>query len=363
MDILLPFEKRREQLHKVMSERKLDGLLVYHAANRYYLSGFELHNPQCNESAGCLIILANGKDWLCTDSRYTEAAKRLWDEDFIYSYGHNIPEQLGLLINKILPKGSCIGFESKVLSVNFFEAFVEQLQDITPVSADGIVEDLRVIKDEQEVRLMEQSCLLNHQLLTWVPSILRPGESEASVSWEIELFFRKHGANELAFPSIVASGGNAALPHAIPSSDTQIESEELVLVDVGARLYDYCSDQTRTFWVGDNPSKRFQQTLALIQEAQHRAIKAIQPGVLAKDVYNTVYTFFIEYGVEKAFKHNLGHGVGLEVHEAPSLGPRSETILKPGMVITVEPGLYYPEWGGVRWEHMVLVTEDGAKVF
>lgn len=362
MNMLSNFEKRREQLHKIMHEKKLDGILISHAANRYYLSGFELHNPQCNESAGCLLILANGKDWLCTDSRYIEAAKRLWDEDFIYIYGHNMAEELGLLVNKLLPKGSCIGFESKVISVNFFEVFTKQLQNIIPININGIVEDLRVIKDEKELQLMEQSCALNHQLLKWVPSILSPGKSESSVAWEIELFFREHGANELAFPSIVACGNNAALPHAIPSLESKIKNEQLVLVDVGARLYDYCSDQTRTFWVGDNPSKHFQYTLEIIQEAQSRGIKAIQPGVLAKDVYNAVYVFFVEYGVEKDFKHNLGHGVGLEVHEAPSLSPCSETILKPGMVITVEPGLYYPEWGGIRWEYMVLVTEDGAKV-
>ena len=176
------------------------------------------------------------------------------------------------------------------------------------------------------------------------------------------MFFRHHGATELAFTSIVGHGPNAALPHYLPSKDALLEAENLVLVDVGCRLEDYCSDQTRTFWVGEKPTERFKKTLEAVQEAQHRAIRAIHPGVLACDVYKAARGHFESLGVAEAFTHGLGHGVGLETHEGPSLNGRNKTPLEPGMIVTVEPGLYFPEWGGIRWEHMVLVTEDGCRV-
>lgn len=363
MDLLHRLEERRERLRAEMYKRNLNSLLVYHAANRYYLSGFELHDPQCNESAGFLVIMANGDDWLFTDARYFDAAKRLWNNNNIYIYKNDTKiKELSLLLNKILPNEGNIGYEANTLSVNFFEILVEYLDAITPIPADGTVEALRVIKDCSEIELIKKSCQLNHQLMSWVPSILLAGESETSIAWKIEKFFRGNGASELSFPAIVACGHNAALPHAIPSQHVQLEKEQVVLVDAGARIYDYCSDQTRTLWFGDNPTENFLRTLEFVQEAQYRGIKAIRPGVMAKDVYAAAYKFFETQGVEKAFTHNLGHGVGLEVHEAPNLGPKSTTVLKPGMVITVEPGLYYPDWGGVRWEHMVLVTEDSSIV-
>lgn len=132
---------------------------------------------------------------------------------------------------------------------------------------------------------MEISCRLNQQMMEWLPGVLVPGRSEAAVSWDIEMFFRHHGATELAFTSIVGHGPNAALPHYLPSKDALLEAENLVLVDVGCRLEDYCSDQTRTFWVGEKPTERFKKTLEAVQEAQHKAIRAIHPGVLACDVY------------------------------------------------------------------------------
>lgn len=361
MDLIGITEERRERLRSILCEKHLDALLVYHAANRYYLSGFELHDPQCNESSGCLLILADGKDWLCTDSRYIDAAKRLWDENRLCIYKEDPPKDIATLINKLLPQGS-IGYESKALSVNFFEKFFETLNGVQAIQADGIIEQLRVIKDSHEISLIEQSCFLNHELMGWVPSILLPGESESSIALKVEAFFREHGASELSFPTIVACGPNAALPHATPNKNVHIEKEQLVLIDAGARLFDYCSDQTCTFWVGVKPSEQFQKRLSLVQEAQRKGIEAIRPGVMAKDVYHAAYSFFEKYGVEKAFTHSLGHGIGLETHEFPRLNARSETILEPGMVITVEPGLYYSGWGGVRWECMILVTEFGAKI-
>lgn len=357
------FARRREALRALMRSRGLDALLITHAANRYYLSGFELHDPQCNESAGCLLITANGttgsgggQDWLCTDSRYLDAARRLWDENRIFIYGGDAAGQLrGLLREKAAGR---IGVEMCGVSADFYRKLAPGL-NLT--GARGLVESLRIIKDKEEIAAMQRSCTLNHRLMEWVYGQLIVGRTEAQISWDIEKFFREHGASELAFANIVAVGTNAALPHYEPG-DVPLAENCPILIDVGARLDKYCSDQTRTFWVGDNPTPDFMVTMQLVRTAQEAAIAAMRPGMKASEAYAVARKVFEDEGVEAAFTHGLGHGVGLETHEAPSLGPRCHTVLAPGMVITVEPGLYYREWGGVRREFMVLVEEEGVRI-
>ena len=356
------YEKRRERLRELMHEQKIAALVVSHAANRYYLSGFELHDPQLNESAGRLVIMADGKDWICTDARYLDAARRLWDEDHVYIYGIDPAREIGSLVTGLTGGSGQVGFEANAVTLPFYEGLMEEVGTSRLVRTDGLVEQLRLIKEPEEIRRMERSCVLNERLMRWLPSFLEPGLSEADVAWGIERFFRENGAEELAFASIVGAGRNAALPHYIPSKQETILEDQLVLIDVGCRMDAYCSDQTRTFWVGPQPSARFRQTLEAVQEAQRRGIAAIRPGVAACDVYREARSHFETLGVAEAFTHGLGHGVGLETHEGPSLNSRNTTILRPGMIITVEPGLYYADWGGIRWEHMALVTEDGCRL-
>lgn len=351
------FGIRRESVRRLMHKAGLNALLVTLDANRFYLSGFALHDTQINESSGCLVIARNGRDWLCTDSRFLDAAKRLWEEERIFIYPGNGLSQVNTLLRERF-SGS-IGFEARSLSVAAFEAVGEGL---SMQKADGLVESLRMIKETEEIRLMESSCVLNHRLMEWLPGVLTPGRTEAQVAWDIEQFFRNHGAEELAFPSIVGIDGNAALPHAEPG-DTRITENCGVLVDTGCRLGGYCSDQTRSFWAGDRPDPVFSSDLEHIREAQEKAIRHIRPGVTTSEVYRVARSYLESKGVGDLFTHGLGHGVGLQTHEAPSLGSSSEAVLQPGMIITVEPGLYRPGKCGVRWEYMVLVTEDGARVF
>lgn len=358
------YAARRDRLRGLMAERGLDALLVSRAANRFYLSGFELHDPQCNESAGSLVITSDGRDWLATDARYTDAAARLWDGDGIYRYGPDAARELAGLLRR---SGGRAGFEAKGVSFAFGRELVARAGRFPVlVAADGLVERLREIKDADEVAAMERSFALNHRLLRHVEEGLARGDwrgrEERELAWEVERFFRENGAEGLAFASIVAAGPNGALPHAIPGAD-RIPAEGPVLVDVGCRVDAYCSDQTRTFWAGEKPSKEFARTLALVREAQAAAIAFMKPGVALADVYAAALKVFKAAGVERHFTHGLGHGVGLETHEAPSLSPRATGALRPGMTVTVEPGLYYPEWGGVRWEHTVLVTGDGVRAF
>ena len=350
------YAARREAVRVTLPQKKLGALLVTLDANRYYLSGFELMDAQANESSGCLVIMPDGKDWLCTDARFYDAAKRLWDEDRIFIYRGNAAEQINQLLHDVV-QGN-VGFEAKNTSVAFFTGVSKGL---TFVAADGIVESLRAIKEPEEVARLEASCAINHQLMRWLPSVLVAGRTEEAIAWDIEQFFRNNGAQGLAFSSIVAVNANAALPHAVPGA-TQLLEECAVLVDVGCRLNDYCSDQTRTFWVGEKPHAHYTKYYTMIQEAQQKSIEAMRPGVLASSVYNVAMQYLEERGAGIYFTHGLGHGIGLQTHEGPNLGPKSPTVLQEGMVITVEPGVYCGGHGGVRYEYMVLVTEDGARV-
>lgn len=352
----LVYAKRREKLRDRMCEAGHSALLVSDAANRYYLSGFELHDPQCNESSGMLLITADGRDKLLTDPRYLDAAKRLWPEEDVFIYSGQRYVQIRDFIAKTHP--GPIAFENRAMSVDSFEQLRESLT-LTPTN--GLVEALRRIKEPEEIERLDRSCALNERVMLAAPEYLVPGASEGEIAWRLEQLFRDFGASELAFPPIVAVDANAALPHAEPGRD-RLREECMVLVDMGGRFGDYNSDQTRTFWVGVRPPDHFRKALELTQMAQAKAIAAIRPGLPLSETYKIARGYFEQFGVEKAFTHALGHGVGLETHEAPSLSPIAEGVLETGMVVTVEPGLYYPEWGGIRWEHMVVVTEDGCRL-
>lgn len=349
------FATRREALRRKLKENGLEAYLVLHPANRYYLSGFELHDPQCNESAGCLLVTVQGRDWLCTDGRFLEAARQRWPEETIFGYTGN---RAGQLAEFIADKTNNLGFETRIMSHELFDRLSSELE---LVPSRGLVEEMRTIKDESEIEALRRSCRLNHEVLSRLESQRIAGRSEADIAWELEKSFREGGASELAFPPIVASGVNAARPHHLPS-DTEIQEQSPLLLDTGARLQDYCSDQSRTLWIGSRPTSEFHATLDLVRQAQKLALDSIRPELAVRDLYAQVFEFFRERGVEEYFPHALGHGIGLETHEPPGLGSMSRDVLQPGMVITIEPGLYYPAWGGARWEHMVVVREDGAEV-
>ncbi|EGJ50757.1 M24 family metallopeptidase [Desulfocurvibacter africanus] len=347
---------RREKLRPLLAREGLDALLVSLAANRFYLSGFELHDPQCNESAGYLLVTRNGPDWLLTDPRYLDAARRLWDEDNVFIYAQARNEKIREFLAGL--RLGTIGVESQALCV---QTWLDLSNGLTLKPTKGLVEELRIIKEPGEIEIIRRSCRLNHEVFGLTPRLLVPGKTEEALAWELEQAFRNGGASELSFETIVGVGPNAALPHAIPGT-TAIRENELVLVDMGCRLGAYCSDQTRTFWVGDKPSERFQHTMELVRGAQQAAIDIIRPGLPAREAYLAAWNHLDRHGVASQFTHGLGHGIGLETHEPPSLGRLAETTLQPGMFVTVEPGLYDPTWGGIRWEYMVLVTENGCEI-
>jgi len=346
---------RREQIKKKIKEMEIDAFLVMHPANRFYLSGFELFDPQCNESAGCILILPGDRDFLCTDPRFYQAALKVWEKEDLFIYTHNKMEELKEFLIKNNLKN--IGFEQNILSFEFYNCLSKA---VNMLPCKGIIEEMRAVKDEEELKALEDSCKINHKVFNKIENLNVKGLIEKELAWEIEKLFRELGAEEMAFKSIVASGKNAALPHHIPS-EKNID-ENCLLIDIGGRYNFYCSDQTRTYWIGKNVPDYFLKTLELVKKAQKMAIENIRPGMVIKELYFLVKDFFNEHGVGDRFTHALGHGIGLETHEPPSIGPKNNQKFKPNMVVTIEPGLYFPEWGGVRWEHMVVVTEFGGKV-
>ncbi|GAB7081450.1 M24 family metallopeptidase [Megalodesulfovibrio paquesii] len=352
------FASRRERLRPLLAEKGLDALLVTYAANRFYLSGFEQFDCQCNESSGWLLIRQDGQDALFTDPRYEDEALRHWPANGLVIYKGNELERLPDLVASRLNPGDVVGVEAHTL--NWHQA-TELGKVMTLRPAQGLVERLRLYKSPEELEALRRACALNHAVMARLPELLVPGKTERELAWEIEQLFRGMGASGLSFATIVGVNGNAALPHARPD-ETRIVDNCLVLVDTGCRLNHYCSDQTRTFWVGDTPSPRFLEVMDQVRTAQQKALDCMGPGVPMLDVYLAARNHFESLGVADRFTHGLGHGIGLETHEAPSLNSRSTGVLEPGMLVTVEPGLYYPEWGGIRWEYMVAITETGIEI-
>ena len=347
--------QRRERLRELLAERSLDALLISNPSNRFYLSGFELHDVQFNESSGFLVITRSGKDYLLTDPRYQDAARQFWPEEGLVIYRRNFVETLKQIL---ADSGARIGFESRSMTAEMARTLAAD----RPLEAcNGLVEQLRLHKDAEEREALKKSFALNHAMLEWVPGILKEGMTEAELSWQIERYFREHGASELAFPSIVAFGANAALPHAVPSQRPLVPNTG-VLLDVGCRVDSYCSDQTRSFWFGERESDLFARTRDLVAEAQKAVLDRMEPGLPLAALAHYAQEVFRKAGVEEHFTHGLGHGVGLDTHELPSFHIYSEGTLEPGMTVTVEPGLYYPGQCGVRLEVTVLVEENGITV-
>ncbi|MDE7469187.1 MAG: Xaa-Pro peptidase family protein [Desulfovibrionaceae bacterium] len=351
------FEERREKVRKLLSTYELCALFVSEPANRYYLSGFEMGDIHTYSVGGYVLITKEGKDILFTDARYEEAAYRIWDKQHVVLYSSSAQDIADYLSKNVQ---GAIGFEEYTMSVGFYNTLAKE-NSLVP--ADSLVPKVRAVKEESEIELMKQSVNLNHMLMEQVENLFYEGVTEREIAWKIEQFYKNAGASHLSFSSIVAFGKNSALPHYDPEEKGSVlHSNMPVLIDCGCVYHSYCSDQTRTFWFGDSPSKEYETTYALVHEAQQKSIEGIRAGKTCHEIYMIAYEYFEQYGVAKYFTHGLGHGIGVAVHEDPRLRRNIMTPLEENMVVTVEPGLYYPEWGGVRLEYMVRVREDGCEI-
>lgn len=340
---------RLEQLRDKLELQQLEGLVVRQAQNRRYLSGF-------TGSEGMLLVLRD-KAYLCTDFRYVEqAAKqaRGWEIVKIEGSWQNV-------IQGLWPRGRTkLGFEAQHLSYHSWHKLAQALPAVNLTPTTGLVEALRAQKDKQELALLRQAIALADKGAEYLRTRLIPGRTEREIALELEFFLRNQGAEKAAFPFIVASGVRGSLPHG-EAGDKKLQVGEMVTVDFGAVYQGYHSDLTRTFVLG-TPTFKQQLVYETVLEAQTRAIACARPGALGAKVDQAARDAITAAGYGDYFGHATGHGVGLAIHEAPRLSAQSTDILSPGTVVTVEPGIYLPDWGGVRTEDIILITEQGVEV-
>jgi Xaa-Pro aminopeptidase len=331
---------------------QLDGLLVTRPENRFYITGFT------GSSGYVLVTKAHAR--LLTDFRYTEQAAAQAPEfeivrhasPWFLTFGEAV-SSLGL---------SRLGFEAEHVSMADFESLRGAAPGLELVGLKGSVEQLRTVKDEMEIDAISQAVACSDAAFAKLldSGVLRPGVREFEVAAELEHYMRLGGASRAAFDTIVASGPRSSLPHG-RASERKLEAGDLVTMDFGAVIDGYCSDITRTVMIGKADEQQ-RRVYDLVLRAQLASLEAIAPGAGGRAVDEVARAIIRDAGHGDHFGHGLGHGVGIAVHESPRLSPLSDSVLQPGMVSSVEPGVYVPGWGGVRIEDLVTVTETGCRV-
>ncbi len=342
---------RPENVAKALAERDLDLLLVSHLVNVHWVTGF-------TGSSGAAVVGQDTRRFL-TDFRYATQSEEQLDP----SWERAIVQDLLEAVAEGLPgdRPVRLGFDDDHMAVKT-HAKLRRLapENVELVEAGGLVEELRMVKDAEEVQRIRAAALLADAALEVVLGRGLAGRTEREVAFDLETELRRMGASGASFPSIIASGAHGALPHAVPR-DVEIPSGVLVTIDWGAQLDGYASDCTRTYATGAI-SDRDRDVYDLVQRAQAAALAAVRPGPTGREVDAVARTIIDEAGHADHFGHGLGHGVGMEVHEGPRLSRQGEVALAAGQVVTVEPGVYVPGEVGVRIEDLVVVTEDGHDV-
>jgi Xaa-Pro aminopeptidase len=355
------YENRVDTLRGKFQDLGIDTFWIIQPENRRYLSGFKAQDGQLTESSGSLLITLD-EALLITDSRFTTQAEQEVQGFEIVTQKGGLVEELSNTLRRLGTKR--LGFEGGYLVWEFFEELKEKLSRQSPpvdlVPLKGAVEETREIKEPDEIEILRRSAELMSDVLGRVIAELEPGQSEREVAWKIETLIREQGAEEASFPPIVASGPNSALPHAVPTERT-LREEEPILLDVGAKLDGYCSDMTRTVFLG-GASDNFKKIYMTVREAQLSAFKSVKPGMMTTEADSIARDHIAEAGYGAYFGHSLGHGIGLAPHETPAVSPLRPKPLREGMIFTIEPGIYLPGKGGVRLEEMVLLGRDGAEL-
>lgn len=345
-DILI--KDRIIKLRKVMKESGLDGVLLVGDVNRNYFSGFT-----GDESYS---IITENKLIFITDSRFTEQAKKQVKDYEVLQYNNKIEDFISDIVEKYDIKN--MGFEENVLTYKVYTGFKEALScTLTPFGYK--IEELRCIKDSSEIEKISHAAFIADKAFDHMLNFIKEGQTEREVGLELEFFMRKMGASGLSFPSIVASGLRSSLPHG-QATEKKLEKGDFLTLDFGCIYDEYCSDMTRTVVIG-SPTDKMKEIYSIVLETNEKVLQAIKPGKSTRKIDQKARDIISSYGYGECFGHGLGHSVGREIHEKPYLNRSTDSVLKSGMVVTDEPGIYIPGFGGVRIEDLVLVTEDGCK--
>ncbi|MDY0290781.1 MAG: aminopeptidase P family protein [Desulfuromonadaceae bacterium] len=338
---------RLNRLRNELKKHQLDAILLLDPIHLRYYANF-------SGSEGALIV-THARCFFFTDSRYTAQATAEVKADSVAEYKIKHPELLSRMNDLHLRR---IGFEASTLCVAEFNKLCARESEFEWIGLEHLGE-LRQVKDCAELELLEQACSINAAAFEKILPLIRPGITEREIALELEYALRCCGGEEKAFDFIVASGWRGAYPHGV-ASDKIINAGELITIDFGTRKGGYFSDETVTLALGEI-SSQLDEIYACVLQAHDLALEALAPSVSAYEVDRIARAYIASCGYGEYFGHGLGHGIGLEVHEGPTLSPRSEVILTPGMVFTIEPGIYIPDLGGVRIEDTVLLTNDGYR--
>jgi Xaa-Pro aminopeptidase len=351
----MKFRSRQDELREHLATTRFDGLLVSHLPNIRYLCGF-------TGSAGLLLVEGAGSVFF-TDVRYdTQAHEEVKAARVVVARKTPLVAVAEFLSKRRKrARGPTLGIESE----HFTVSEKKRLTELVPAgvrlkNAPSLVERFRMVKDEDEIGLIRNAVKLGAEIFERALQVLRPGVKEVEVAAEMELAARRSGAQEMSFPTIIASGVRSALPHGRASLQP-IRLGAFVVCDFGVILSGYCSDQTRTVWVGSVPEDA-RRSYEAVREAQQAAVEAVRPGNAVGEVDAAARKVLRKAGLGRHFTHSTGHGVGLEIHESPRVANGQLEVLQPGMVITIEPGVYFPGKWGVRIEDMVAVTAGGREV-
>lgn len=335
----------------LIQKENIDGILYYSHDNRYWYSRFA-------SSLGYLLVCEKGS-FLFLDGRYITAAmkkqenKQLTNIDEIIWFKNALVD----INEKIKELGiKRLGFESDWIFYNQFEEFKKAFScSLNPVNTFKI----REVKCDWEVEQIKKACDITKIVFDDVLSYVKPGLTEIELARFVSDSFLKNGANKLSFDTIVASGENGSMPHAVPTHKV-MEDGDMITLDMGCYFNGYCSDQTRTFSLG-TPSNKLKEIYQIVYEAQQAGIDAVKPGVITGDIHKICFDYIESKGYGQYFTHGTGHGIGTQIHEEPYNAKNQETVLQENMCITVEPGIYIPGVGGVRIEDDILVTKEGHK--
>ncbi|MCH7321851.1 Xaa-Pro peptidase family protein [Solibacillus sp. MA9] len=337
------------KLRQALIDNQVDAILITNEYNRRYMTGF-------TGTAGVAIVSQNDAVFI-TDFRYTEqAAAQI--KDF------RIEQHKGTIFEEVANQAAIMGvktlaFEKDAMHYGTYEVYKSSVKaDFVPLS--GVIEKIRLIKSQEEINIIKVACEIADNAFTHILNFIKPGITELDVSNELEFFMRKQGATSSSFDIIVASGLRSALPHGV-ATDKIIETGDFVTLDFGAYYNGYISDITRTVAVGQ-PSEQLVEMYNAVLESQLLALEKVGPGMTGAQADAVSRDYLKSKGLGEAFGHSLGHGIGLEVHEGPGLNFRSEVVLEPNMVVTIEPGVYIPGVGGVRIEDDILITETGNEI-
>lgn len=332
-----------------MLELGLQAFLVTSLAHIRYLFGFTGSNA--------LALIDAERAVLVTDRRYTQQAKDEVTNAEVVVAPHDLFSEIKE--KKLVPPGRKLGFEAAHLSVKYYTQLRKKLPEVKLVASEQVVEHLASVKDPAEVESVRRAGAICTRVFDALLAMVSPGVSELDLSAELSYRTRKLGSERDPFEPIVASGARSALPHGVSSRKT-LEPGDLVIVDFGATVNGYAADFTRTLVVGE-PGPKQREMAALVREALAVAEERVRPGMRGKELDQVARDFLTERGYGAFFQHSLGHGLGLEVHGLPRIGERSNDVLQVGNVITLEPGVYLPEIGGVRIEDDFVITEAGVE--